>query len=72
MEYTQTRLRGAKDNFKKGGHVTQTLRDHNFRLLFDNRIRIVEVRNFKGFDGSNKLFDSKALTTKSDCISMIF
>ena len=33
FEYTQSRIRSAKDVLKKGGHVTLNLRDKKIRLL---------------------------------------
>jgi hypothetical protein len=42
IEYVQTRLRSAIDIYKKGGHVTSTFRDQQFRMHFDNRRLIVE------------------------------
>ena len=72
FEFTQTRLRGAKDVFKDNGHVTSILKDQKFRLLFDNRRRIVEPEGFKGFDLSQELFDSKPLASKKECLNARF
>jgi hypothetical protein len=33
FEYTQSRIRSAKDVLKKGGYVTLNLRDKKIRLL---------------------------------------
>jgi hypothetical protein len=67
FEYTQHRLRSAKDIVKSGGHVTSIHRDQNVRLLYDNRRIIIEPPKFDGFDMSNKLFDSKPYRTTSEC-----
>jgi hypothetical protein len=42
FEFTRKSLRGAKDIFNKGGHVTTVLKDQSFRLLYDNRRKIIE------------------------------
>jgi hypothetical protein len=61
FEFTQKRLRGAKDIFKLGGHVTAVYKDQKFRMLHDNRRQIIEPNDFKGFDLSEVLFDSNPL-----------
>jgi hypothetical protein len=72
FDYTQQSLRGAKDIWQKGGHVTRKFRDQVFRLYYDNRRQIVETEDFKDHDMSNKLFDSRPLHSKSDCIRLRF
>jgi hypothetical protein len=72
FEYTQTRVRSAKDVFKKGGHVTLNLRDQTIRLHYDNRRSIVEPSDFKGYDMSNNLFDSKPLVSTLVCSQLRF
>ena len=67
FEYTQFRLRGAKDIFKKGGHVTPTYRDQKVRLLFDNRRVIIDTSSIHNFDMSSTLVDSKPYKTKDEC-----
>jgi hypothetical protein len=58
FEFTQKRLRGAKDVFSYGGHVTPVYRDQKFRMFHDNRRHIIEPTDFKGCDLSNVLLDS--------------
>lgn len=72
FEYTQSRLRSAKDVFKTGGHVTEVLRDQKVRLLYDNRRRIVEPSSYTGFDMSNEIFDSMPLNTIDECSRIRF
>jgi hypothetical protein len=72
FEYTQSSLRGARDIFKEGGHVTEKLRDQKVRVLFDNRREIVEPDGFKEFDLSNILLDSKPLRDKEECLHFRF
>ena len=67
FEYTQRRLRSAKDVFNNGGHVTEVLRDQIIRLHYDNRRLVVEPDNFEGFDLSNNLFDSRAINSIDEC-----
>jgi len=61
LEFTQKRLRGAKDIFKNGGHVTPVYKDQVFRMFHDNRRQVIEPSEFKGCDLSVVLFDSKPL-----------
>ena len=61
IEFVQQRLRGAKDIFTKGGHVTRVFKDQKFRMLYDNRRQILEPLDFKGVDVSSVLLDSKPL-----------
>lgn len=72
FEFTQRRLRGARDVFKDGGHVTSILKDQKFRLFYDNRRIIIAPKDFTGFDMSNVLFDSRPLATKNQCASLRF
>lgn len=72
FEFTQTRIRGANDIFKKGGHVTKTMRDQVFRMLYDNRRQIVEPENNTETNMSDKLFDSTPLFNKLDCLKQRF
>ena len=67
FEYIQSSLRGAKDVFKFGGHVTEKLRDQIVRVVFDNRRKIVESDKVFNYDMSNRLFDSKPLLNKEEC-----
>jgi hypothetical protein len=67
----QSSLRNAKDIFKNGGHVTNKLKDQKVRVLFDNRRKIVD-ENLKGFDSSQCLLDSKALTNRNECLHFRF
>lgn len=61
FEFVQKRLRGAKDIYLKGGHVTTEYKDQKFRMFHDNRREIIEPLDFKGFDVSEVLFDSAPL-----------
>lgn len=61
FEFTHKSLRGAKDIFCKGGHVTAIFKDQKFRMYYDNRRQIVEPEGFKGKDLSSILLDSKPL-----------
>jgi len=72
FEFTQTRLRGANDVFKKGGHVTKTMRDQVFRMFYDNRRMIKEPNNNTDSDMSNKLFDSTPLHNNMECLHQRF
>jgi hypothetical protein len=72
FEFTQSRLRGANDIVQKGGHVTQTLRDQIFRLVYDNRRQISEPQDFEGCDMSKQLFDSTPLATTLECQRLRF
>jgi hypothetical protein len=64
FEFTQKRLRSAKDILKKGGHVIPSFKDPKFRMYHDNRRQIIEPENFKGHDLSNDLLDSKPFLNK--------
>lgn len=72
FDFTQTRLRGANDIFKKGGHVTRTYRDQVFRLLHDNRRQIVDKSENTNYDMSDKLCDSTPLNNKLECLKLRF
>lgn len=72
FEYTQSRLRSAKDIFKNGGHVTEILRDQVIRLHYDNRRRIIETDDFTGYDLGNCIFDSLPLNTTEECYRIRF
>lgn len=72
IEFTASSLRGANDVYKKGGHVTMIFKDQTFRLLFDNRRRIIEPENFDTFDLSDKLLDSKPLLDIEECRRLRF
>lgn len=77
FEFVQQRLRGAKDIYEKGGHVTKVLRDQIFRLFYDNRRQILESKDIekdKGndFDMSNKLLDSNPLNGTVECLRRRF
>jgi hypothetical protein len=67
-------LRGAKDIFEKGGHVTTVMKDQVFRLYYDNRRRILD--NFNKYstdvDLSNKLLDSEPLEGIYQCKTLRF
>lgn len=63
LEYSSTRLRGAKDLYKKGGHVTMIVRDQIFRLAYDNRRRIIEVPYSNVYRGKLQL-EAEELSTK--------
>jgi len=67
FEFTQSRVRSAKDVFSLGGHVTIINRDQKIRMLYDNRRIIEETKGYKGFDMSVNLFDSKPFTTPLEC-----
>ena len=68
FEYTQFRIRSAKDVFKKGGHVTAVYRDQKVRMLYDNRRVILEKEDTgDSFDMSKLLLDSKPFQTKEEC-----
>jgi len=58
FEFTQKRLRSAKDIFNNGGHVTAVYKDLKLRLFHDNRRQIIEPKDFKGYDLSEVLLDS--------------
>lgn len=53
ITYINKRLRSAVEIFKYGGHVTNEYRDQIFRLLFDNKRKIID----KGLE-NEKVFDS--------------
>ena len=72
FEYTQFRLRGAKDIFKKGGHVTPTYRDQKVRLLYDNRRIITDSDKIIRNDMSSNLLDSKPYQNKDECLRQRF
>ena len=55
---------GAKDIFKKGGHVTMKYSDQVFRLLYDNKRFIVDSNNDD--DEVVTLLSSKPLSTVDD------
>ena len=59
--FLQKQLRGAKDIYKKGGHVTMKYSDQVFRLLYDNKRFIVDSE-----DDSITLLGSKPLSTADD------
>lgn len=71
FEFVQQRLRGAKDIYLKGGHVTRNIRDQIFRLFYDNR-RQIEHNKLEDFDMSNKLLDSIPLISSDECLRMRF
>ena len=72
FEFTQKRLRGAKDIFTKGGHVTQTLRNQTFRMFYDNRRQIIETEASLGFDMSCSLLDSSPVESKKESLRLRF
>jgi hypothetical protein len=75
LEFTASELRSAKDIFNKGGHVMMLYKDQNFRLLYDNRRRIIEPQNFKNdlsVDASTTLMDSEPLTDINHCKTLRF
>jgi hypothetical protein len=72
FEFTQTRLRSAKDIFNQGGHVIPLLKDPSFSLLYDNRRQIIEPSGFKGYDLSNTLLDSVPLINAKTCKRLRF
>jgi hypothetical protein len=61
FEFTQKRLRSAKDIFTNGGHVTISYKDQKFRMFYDNRREVIEPEGFIGYDLSNTLLDTKPL-----------
>ena len=52
--YIQRQLRTGKDIFTKGGNVTEKLADRKFRLLYDNKRRVVE-------EAGKTIFDTRPL-----------
>lgn len=42
FNFIQQSLRNANDIYKKGGHVIMSYADREFKLLYDNRRRIVD------------------------------
>jgi hypothetical protein len=56
FEYIQNSLRSAKDLYLDGGQVTKILKDQSFKMLFDNKRKIVEPK--KPFDITKGLLDS--------------
>lgn len=46
--YINHRLRSALEIFKKGGHVTSVYKDQVFRLVFDNRRKIIQPVELEG------------------------
>jgi hypothetical protein len=72
-EYTRKSLRGAKDIFDKGGHVTTVMKDQIFRLYYDNRRRIIDNReSTNSVDLSNVLLDSEPLKGIDQCKTLRF
>jgi hypothetical protein len=61
FEFTQQRLRSAKDIYTKGGHVTISYKDQKFRMYYDNRREVIEPEEFVGYDLSNTLLDTRPL-----------
>jgi hypothetical protein len=75
VEYTRKSLRGAKDIFDKGGHVTAVLKDQVFRLFYDNRRNIIEPEEFKysdSVDMSKMMLDSEPLENIDVCKALRF
>jgi hypothetical protein len=50
--YIQKQLRTGKDIFVKGGNVTEKLSDRKFRLMYDNKRRVIEVEGTTLFDSA--------------------
>jgi hypothetical protein len=70
FEFTRLNLRSAKDILTKGGQVTEVQKDQTFRLLYDNRRKIIEPKEFKDsntHDLSNTLLDSVPLNNVNQC-----
>lgn len=72
FEFVAKRLRGAKDVFTKGGHVQSIYKDQKFRMLYDNRRKIVESVGYKGYDLSDKLLDSIPHTNTHEALRARF
>lgn len=66
--YINHRLRSALDIFKSGGHVTSVYKDQIFRMVFDNRRRIVLENVDLGDDLADKikLLDSQPVKDKNE------
>lgn len=64
--YTQSSLRGAKQVYEDGGHVTVVYNDQSFRLIFDNKRRILT----RGVTKDQKLFDSIPWIDAATCKSV--
>jgi hypothetical protein len=50
IEFVQTSLRGAKDVYEKGGHVTMSYRDQSYRLVYDNKRKVLTSPGSKLLD----------------------
>ena len=77
FEFTAFSLRGAKDIFEKGGHVTPIRKEQTFRLFHDNRRTIKETYQMKKSDNSfwnlsKVLLDSEPLKDKNHCKTLRF
>jgi hypothetical protein len=64
IDYLQSRLRGGKEIYEKGGHVTMKYADRTFSMEFDNR-RIIKEKEI--VDLSNILLDSSPFTDLEEC-----
>ena len=74
FEFTRKSLRGAKDIFNKGGHVTTVLKEQLFRMIHDSRREIIEPSCFSKthYNLSEVLLDSKPLRDINHCRTMRF
>lgn len=72
FEYTQSRIRSAKDIFNNGGQVTNIYKDQRVRLIHDNRRSMISQEGDDVFDMSNQIVDSQALTDVSECLKRRF
>jgi hypothetical protein len=75
FEFTRKSLRGAKDILDKGGHVQAVMKDQTFRLLHDNRRKLLEPQSFKFcdfYDFSGTLLDSEPLNDVNHCKTLRF
>lgn len=66
FEFIASNLRGAKEIYKKGGHVTMTYKDQFFSLNYDNR-RVILISDNDVVDASENLYDSKPLPNVDSC-----
>lgn len=56
--YTQSSLRGARSVYDDGGHVTMDYNDQSFRLVYDNKRKILIESDLNKNESGLKMYDS--------------
>jgi hypothetical protein len=56
--YIQSSLRGARAVYDDGGHVTMDYNDQSFRLVYDNKRRILDEAPVVNESTELKLYDT--------------